>query len=50
VKPDKRNMMVLILVIGGLGGSTVITLGLIPAIYALFHKHGEMGLGENRID
>jgi HAE1 family hydrophobic/amphiphilic exporter-1 len=30
-------------VIGGLAGSTVITLGLIPAIYALFHKHGERG-------
>jgi len=30
-------------VIGGLTGSTVITLGLIPAIYSLFHKHGETG-------
>jgi HAE1 family hydrophobic/amphiphilic exporter-1 len=26
-------------VIGGLAGSTLITLGLIPAIYSLFHKN-----------
>jgi hydrophobic/amphiphilic exporter-1 (mainly G- bacteria), HAE1 family len=28
-------------VIGGLAGSTLITLGLIPAIYSLFHTHAE---------
>ncbi len=31
-------------VIGGLAGSTVITLGLIPALYALFHKDLRMKL------